>query len=127
MTEGDTQAEHEYRHRMEYMPFRYALIFYVCVAAIVTGLLAWQWDLNQDQQDFTAQVCYDSAINREAIRDSLKRSFTNLGYRWDEKEQDAVFVGPPSLAYWSEHPGEIPSQLERLRQELDGFPRIVCR
>ena len=85
-------------------------------------------DYRQDRRDeaFVAEVCQGSATNREAIRDSLKRGFTGLGYVWDEDTQEPKKVGPPALSYWKEHPEEVPGQLDRLRQELDGFPPINC-
>lgn len=101
------------------MPYRVALVFYICMSAAVIGLFALQGHTLHQQ-------CVDSSTNREAIRDSLKRGFVNLGYLWDEKAQEAVYVSEPTLDYWREHLDEVPGQVERLRQELDGFPTIEC-
>ena len=94
------------------------IAYLICFSASVGGLY-WQWTDLQKQ-------CDESAVNREAIRDSLKRSFSNLGYIWLEERQEAIKVGPPALDYYREHPHEIGPQVDRLRQELDGFPPIIC-
>ena len=104
---------------------RLMLAYLVCFGTVI-ALGAWQWDDKNAQDEQIMRQCVESASNREAIRDSLKRGFTSLGYVWNEKTQEPERIGPPSLAYWKEHPDELAVQLDRLRQELDGFPPIRC-
>ena len=104
---------------------RLMLAYLVCFGTVI-GLGAWQWHDTQVQDDQIMRQCQESADNREAIRDSLKRGFTSLGYVWDEETQNPRRIGPPSLTYWRDHPAELTVQLDRLRQELDGFPSIRC-
>lgn len=95
------------------------LIAYLICFSVTIGGLYWQWTDLQHQ-------CHENAQNRTAIRDSLIRSFSNLGYVWIEARQEAIKVGPPALDYYIEHPHEVAQQVDRLRQELDGFPPIIC-
>ena len=100
------------------------------VVGVVLVIAYWQYrDVRHQvdvRNDLIYRLCSDSKENREKIRESLKRSFANMGYRWDEQRQEPVFVGPPSLKYYRENPGEIPTQLERLSRELEEFPSISC-
>jgi len=94
------------------------IAYLICFIANIGGLY-WQWTDIQRQ-------CQDSQLNRQALRDGVTRSLSNLGYAWNEERQVAEFVGPPPQKYWRENPGEIPTQIELIRQQLDGFPPIEC-
>jgi hypothetical protein len=96
-----------------------SLLFYLGMAIVVVALFA-------RVESIVYSTCLGSADNRDKIRDSLVRGFTNLGYGWDEDKQRPFKIGPPLLQYYKDNPGEIPAQADRLRQEIDGFPTISC-
>lgn len=98
---------------------RSLFIAYVVLAIAVVGGLWWQYtDIHQQ--------CHENAQNREALRDGIFRSLTNLGYAWDEANQEPVRVSAPAIDYYKDHPDEVATQVELIRQQADGFPPIRC-
>lgn len=72
-----------------------------------------------------ADRCEDSAVNRDALRVTILRSFKNLGYAYDEATGKVVPSGTP-LAYYATHPEERSDQLAGLIESVERFPAIDC-
>lgn len=123
LTTEDAAGRPVYTHG----PFvRRMILAYILTNVLVVALAAWQWNDTRHQEDTLAKQCIEQKVNREAIRASIKQSFINLGYRWEEVLGAAVKINQAPLKYYRQNPGEIRPQLLRLTHSLRTFPPIRC-
>lgn len=69
--------------------------------------------------------CIDSQINREAIRVTIARNISTLGYAYNEDSGELVRVGKP-IDYYATHPEELADALNNAIKALELFPTISC-
>lgn len=118
MADVDTKAEAQYRKRVEYIPYRVALTFYVCISIAIVTLFALQGRAIHHQ-------CLENATNRGAIRATVIDGLPALGAAYDPKTDRVVPRGQP-IDYYVSHFEERQKQLRIAIRALDRFPRIEC-
>lgn len=116
--EGDSAQESRYRQRVDYMPYRVALVFYICMSLSVVSLFALQGHTIREQ-------CRDGKTNREAIRDTVTEGLSSLGARYDPETDTIIPHGTP-IDYYSTHFEERQRALRQAIRTLERFPKIEC-
>ncbi len=114
----DTDHETAYRARVNYIPFRAALAFYVGISLAVICLFWWQGRIIQQQ-------CIDGKVNRTAIRNSVIDGLAPLGAKYDPETQLVVPAGQP-IDYYKTHWEERQAALRTAIRTLARFPAIEC-
>lgn len=128
-TPGRIEAEAKREQNLRKWLARYATLIALGVALIaliptaVFGVFLYRTVEKLDNE--IASRCEDAAVNRDAIRQTLLRSFANLGYMYDEKTGSAVLFNKP-LAYYLTHPDERQEQLDALLASVKRFPSVDC-
>lgn len=115
---NDTKAEARYRKRVEYMPYRVALGFYIGVSVAITALFALQGHTIHQQ-------CLDGQKNRAAIRETVIEGLSSLGARYDP-EHDRVEPHGKPIDYYVTHWSERQRALNQAIHTLARFPRVEC-
>lgn len=69
--------------------------------------------------------CRDGQVNRQAIRDTLLRSFDALGYAYNEKTGQVTPNGR-AIQYYLDHPEDRERQKQSAIATIERFPPITC-